>query len=90
MTLKPTLLAALAALSLSLNAHAAGAASISAQNAWVRWLPNKLPAAGYVTLVNASDKPIDLVEVDSPEYGMTMLHQTVSNGSTQRWRWSTS
>lgn len=84
MTLKPTLLAALAALSLSLNAHAAGAASISAQNAWVRWLPNKLPAAGYVTLVNASDKPIDLVEVDSPEYGMTMLHQTVSNGSTQK------
>lgn len=84
MTLKPTLLAALAALSLSLNVHAAGAASISAQNAWVRWLPNKLPAAGYVTLVNASDKPIDLVEVDSPEYGMTMLHQTVSNGSTQK------
>lgn len=63
-------------------AHAADA--LSAQNAWVRWLPNDLPAAGYVTLKNDGDKPVDLVKVSSDDYGMVMLHQTVSNGSTQK------
>ena len=29
----------------------AGPQAITAQNAWVRWLPNNLPAAAYVTLV---------------------------------------
>jgi periplasmic copper chaperone A len=65
-------------------AQAAGAQAISVQNAWVRWLPNDLPAAGYVTLTNSSDKPIDLVGVTSPDYGNAMLHETVSNGSTQK------
>jgi len=72
------------ALSLSATAHAAGSHAVTAQNAWVRWLPNDLPAAAYVTLVNASDKPIELTGVSSPDYGSTMLHQTVSNGSTQK------
>ncbi len=49
----------------------------------VRWLPSGLPAAGYVTLSNAGDKPVDLVSVSSPDYGSTMLHQTVSNGTTE-------
>lgn len=65
-------------------AFAAGANAISAKDAWVRWLPNDLPAAGYVTLVNASDKPVDLVDISSNDYGDAMLHQTVSNGSTQK------
>ncbi|AOK52267.1 hypothetical protein WT15_26880 [Burkholderia stagnalis] len=82
MTKKLKTLAFIAALSIGAHAYAAGA--ITAQNGWVRWLPNKLPAGGYVTLVNTSDKPVDLVDVDSPDYGMTMLHQTVSNGSTQK------
>jgi periplasmic copper chaperone A len=64
-------------------AQAAGA-ELSAQGAWVRWLPNDLPAAGYVTLKNDSDKPVDLVNVSSDDYGMVMLHQTVSSGSTQK------
>lgn len=67
---------------MSSPANAAGAAAISATNAWVRWLPNKLPAAGYVTLTNASDKNIDLTDVSSADYGSAMLHQTVQNGST--------
>ncbi|MCP3706657.1 copper chaperone PCu(A)C [Paraburkholderia sp. CNPSo 3274] len=64
-------------------AHAA-AGALSAQDAWVRWLPNDLPAAGYVTLKNDGDQPVDLVGVSSDAYGMVMLHQTVSNGSTQK------
>ncbi|MFP3567595.1 copper chaperone PCu(A)C [Paraburkholderia sp. SIMBA_030] len=66
------------------SAQAAGAQAISAKEAWVRWLPNNLPAAGYVTLMNASDKPVDLVDISSNDYGGAMLHQTVSNGSTQK------
>ncbi|WP_206999662.1 copper chaperone PCu(A)C [Trinickia mobilis] len=66
------------------GAQAADAQAISVQNAWVRWLPNNLPAAGYVTLTNSSDKPIDLVGATSPDYGGAMLHETVSNGSTQQ------
>ncbi|ABE31714.1 hypothetical protein DR64_3398 [Paraburkholderia xenovorans LB400] len=65
-------------------AQAAGANAVSANNAWVRWLPNNLPAAGYVTLVNAGDKPVDLVDISSNDYGDAMLHQTVSNGSSQK------
>jgi periplasmic copper chaperone A len=66
-------------------AWAAGAAqSITVKNPWVRWLPGNLPAAGYATLVNNGDKPIDLVDISSADYGSAMLHQTVSNGSTQK------
>jgi periplasmic copper chaperone A len=66
-------------------AYAAGAAqAIAVKNAWIRWLPSNLPAAGYVTLTNNSDKPIDLVDISSGDYGSAMLHQTVSNGSTQK------
>lgn len=65
-------------------AQAAGAQAISVKDAWVRWLPNNLPAGGYATLVNAGDKPIDLVDISSNDYGDAMLHQTVSNGSTQK------
>ena len=65
-------------------AQAAGANAISVKDAWVRWLPGNLPAAGYATLVNASAKPVDLVDISSNDYGDAMLHQTVSNGSSQK------
>jgi periplasmic copper chaperone A len=71
-------------LSFSATAQAAGPQAITAQNAWVRWLPNNLPSAAYVTLVNAGDKPVDLIDISSSDYGSAMLHQTVSNGSTQK------
>ncbi|MCC8394953.1 copper chaperone PCu(A)C [Paraburkholderia sp. MMS20-SJTR3] len=89
MTIKLKTLASLAgAVVLSFGigsaAYAADAHAISVKDAWVRWLPNNLPAAGYATLVNAGDKPVDLVDVSSDDYGDVMLHQTVSNGSTQK------
>jgi copper(I)-binding protein len=70
--------------SFAATAEAAGPQAVTAQHAWVRWLPNNLPAAGYVTLVNSSDKPIDLTDISSDDYQGTMLHQTVANGSTQQ------
>jgi copper(I)-binding protein len=87
MTIKLKFIAALGCTALSFlaaNTQAADTHAISAQHAWVRWLPNDLPAGGYVTLVNASDKPIDLTDISSDDYAGAMLHQTVSNGSTQQ------
>lgn len=66
------------------SAQAAGTPAISATNAWVRWMPNNLPAAGYVTLTNSSGKSADIVEMSSIDYSSVMLHQTVSNGSTEQ------
>jgi len=73
-------------LAFTLATGAEAAETVHASNAWVRWLPNKLPAAGYVTLTNSGDKPVDLDldHVTSPDYGSVMLHQTVSNGSTSQ------
>lgn len=76
--------ALLCAAAASAPAQAADAAPISATHAWVRWLPNNLPAAGYVTLTNTSEKNIELTDVTSPDYGSAMLHQTVSSGSTTK------
>jgi periplasmic copper chaperone A len=88
MIFKTRSLSLLATLAFGLCASAAHAAdtagAISAHDAWVRWLPGKLPAAGYLTLDNHGDKPVALVEVDSDDYGMTMLHQTVKNGSASK------
>lgn len=88
MLLKTRSLTLLAALSFGLCTASAQAAdtagAIVAHDGWVRWLPGKLPAAGYVTLDNHSDKPIALTEVDTDDYGMAMLHQTVKNGSTSK------
>lgn len=93
MTMKPQAIAnhalfaaagCLASLVFATATHAADAARIGAENGWVRWLPNNLPAAGYVTITNAGDKPVDLTSASSPDYGSVMLHETVSNGSTSQ------
>lgn len=60
------------------------APTVTASQAWVRWLPNDLPAAGYVTLTNQGNAPIDVKEASSADYGSVMLHQTVSSGSTSQ------
>jgi len=82
--LTATLLCSLAFAATAFAPAAEAAGTITAQDAWVRWLPNNLPMAGYVTLKNEGDQNVDLVGVESDDYGMAMLHQTVSNGSTQK------
>jgi hypothetical protein len=75
-------LAASAALAISTAVVAGPASSVKAEHGWVRWLPANLPAAGYVTLRNDSDKPVKLVGAKSPDYGMAMLHRSMrKNGS---------
>ena len=63
-------------------ATAAPSSALRAEHAWIRWLPAKLPAAGYATIRNDGDKPVSLDGADSPDYGMAMLHRSVrENGS---------
>ncbi|KAK5809638.1 exported protein [Linnemannia elongata] len=88
MQLKKLALAAGAIAFLALNAVAKTPVStdITAKkdSAWVRWLPNALPAAGYVTLENTSDEPIDVTKVTSPDYKMITIYQTVVDSESSK------
>src|ERR1700689_4058183 len=59
-----------------------GAAAVDAPNtiqvrqAWIRWLPGSVPAGGYLTLINGSDRPVSLVAVTSPGYGTVAMHRS--------------
>lgn len=49
-------------------------ASMSVSDAWIRWLPANLPAAGYATLHNGGDRRATLVAASTSDYGTTMFH----------------
>jgi periplasmic copper chaperone A len=70
----------LAALTMGLltvaNVDATQADHVIAGNAWIRLLPAKLPAAGYVTLQNTSSSDATLVTAHSAVYASVMLHQS--------------
>jgi copper(I)-binding protein len=58
--------------------------SVTASDAWIRWLPGELPAAAYVTLRNDSAHDTTLVGVSSPDYGTAMFHASrIANGVQQ-------
>ncbi len=65
-------------LALSIGALAATPTSTSlrAKNAWIRWLPANLPAAGYVAIENDGGAPARLTGASSPDYGRVMLHRS--------------
>jgi periplasmic copper chaperone A len=52
---------------------------VQVKEAWIRWLPANLPAAGYMTLVNGGAKPQVLIGAASPDYAELGFHQTRSN-----------
>ncbi|GLQ97197.1 copper chaperone PCu(A)C [Dyella mobilis] len=56
--------------------HAAQADHVTASHAWIRLLPAKLPAAGYVTLQNAGSSAATLVSAHSAVYASVMLHES--------------
>ncbi|HKZ10518.1 MAG TPA: copper chaperone PCu(A)C [Rhodanobacteraceae bacterium] len=68
------------AVMLALSATAFAAAptppNVQVEHAWIRWLPAKLPAAGYAVIRNVGDEPLRLTGVSSPDYGMVMLHHS--------------
>ncbi|WP_127469757.1 copper chaperone PCu(A)C [Streptomyces sp. B27] len=54
------------------------------KSVWVRWLPNALPAAAYITLKNSADKPFDITKIKSPDYQKITIHQTVTEGEASK------
>ncbi|WP_429242950.1 copper chaperone PCu(A)C [Luteibacter sp. 621] len=57
-------------------AHAAETPAVSASGAWIRVLPGNLPAGGYVTLENTSDKAMAVTGAESADYGDAMIHRS--------------
>jgi periplasmic copper chaperone A len=51
-------------------------AAVTVSDAWIRWLPANLPAAGYATLRNVGDQPATLIGVSTPDYGVVMFHES--------------
>lgn len=60
----------------------AAPASVMVSDCWVRLLPGSLPSGGYFSVMNMGGKTVNLVGVETDAFGMAMLHQTQSNGST--------
>lgn len=57
--------------------HSAGVeATVVVSNAWIRWLPANLPAAGYAILRNVGDSPATLVGASTFDYGAVMFHES--------------
>lgn len=57
-------------------APAALAGGLMVSDAWMRSLPNGLPAAGYFVLHNDTAKAVSLTGASSPACGMIMLHKS--------------
>jgi copper(I)-binding protein len=67
-----------------LTAAPAAATDIQVEQAWVRWLPADLPGAGYMTLINAGNSNVVLIDVTSPDYDGISIHQTQDEHGTSR------
>ncbi len=78
-----SLLFALMCFSASTTLFAASQIQVITESAWLRWLPNGL-AAGYLTLKNPSEQPLELVSASSPDYEQVSLHQTVTQGTMSK------
>jgi copper(I)-binding protein len=67
-----------------LTAAPAASTDIHVEQAWVRWLPADLPAAGYMTLTNVGNSRMVLIEVSSPDYGEVGIHRTQDDHGVSR------
>ncbi|MFJ6622042.1 copper chaperone PCu(A)C [Kitasatospora sp. NPDC091335] len=54
------------------------------KSAWIRWLPNALPAAGYITLDNSADKRYEITKIKSPDYQRITIYQTVADSESSK------
>lgn len=68
---------------MSLTASAATDAMM-VSDCWIRSMPGDVPSGGYFKMMNMGDKPVDLTEVSTDAFEMSMLHQTQSSGSTSK------
>ncbi|AOI87838.1 copper chaperone PCu(A)C [Burkholderia pseudomultivorans] len=83
--MKKSLSAGLMLALLGLHASATFAApAVQADACWIRAMPATVPSSGYFTVKNNGDKPVALTGVDTPAFGMAMLHETQTSGSTAK------
>ena len=69
----------------ALHAPATFAApAVQADACWIRAMPATVPSSGYFTLKNDGDAPATLTGIDTPAFGMAMLHETQTAGSTAK------
>ncbi|MEU0402709.1 copper chaperone PCu(A)C [Streptomyces sp. NPDC006197] len=54
------------------------------ENRWVRWLPNALPAAGYLTMKNSHEEDIDVTKIKSPDYENITIYETVADSESSK------
>lgn len=59
-------------------ALAFAAAPITVSDAWIRLLPGDVPLAGYFTLHNNGDKPIQLTLASSPAFKRIEMHHSMA------------
>ena len=78
------LFALLAGLALVPAVHATAADHVHAIHAWIRVLPDTLPAGAYVTLKNDSDQLVALTGASSKAYAQVMLHHSSTEGGVSR------
>lgn len=57
--------------------------TVRVEDAWIRWLPANLPAAGYATLNNIGGKPVTLLAASSSKYGEISFHRNRTQGGTR-------
>jgi copper(I)-binding protein len=75
---------ALPLFALAVPALAAPPATVMVSGCWVRSMPRDIPSGGYFELMNLSDNPVDVVGVGTDAFVISMLHQSLSNGSTSK------
>ncbi|WP_327235488.1 copper chaperone PCu(A)C [Streptomyces sp. NBC_01317] len=56
----------------------------AARSSWVRWLPNALPAAGYITLANSAGKDVKVSKITSPDYKRVTIYRTVTDADSSK------
>ncbi len=54
------------------------------KSVYVRWLPNGLPAAGYIVLQNSADRAFDVNKIVTPNYQSVAIYQTVTDGESSK------
>lgn len=57
---------------------------VRVEDCWIRSMPAALPSGGYFVVHNSGKQPVTLTGVESPAYGATMLHQTVTRDGMTR------
>jgi len=58
--------------------------NVLVRDCWVRTMPANLPSAGYFFIENKREQPIKLTGISTEAFGLTMLHETVTQEGMAR------